>query len=141
MENDIRLEVRSDPRLLGTIRNVVRGWVDAYGFSSDRADEVMLAIDEACSNVIRHAYEGRCEHTVELMLQSDDDFLEFRVCDQGIPCPPEHVRRRELKPPDLDDLRPGGLGVQLMYEVFDEVQFSSGSDGGNCVVMRLKRPE
>jgi anti-sigma regulatory factor (Ser/Thr protein kinase) len=111
-----------------------------YGFPHERADEVMLAIDEACSNVIRHAYEGRSEHTVELTLQSDDEFLEFRVCDQGIPCPPEHVQRRELRTPDPDDLRPGGLGVQLMYEVFDDVQFSHGSEGGNCVVMRLKRP-
>jgi anti-sigma regulatory factor (Ser/Thr protein kinase) len=139
MDNDIRLEVRSDPRFLGTIRNVVRGWVDSYGVSGDRADEVMLAIDEACSNVIRHAYEGRCHHTVELTLQSDDEYLEFRVCDEGIPCPPEHVERRPLEPPDPDELKPGGLGVQLMYEVFDDVEFSHGAKGGNCVVLRLKR--
>ena len=141
MKNDIRLEVRSDPRLLGAIRNLVRGWVDSHGFSGEVADEVMLAIDEACSNVIRHAYQGRCEHTVELTLQSDEEFLEFRVCDDGVPCPPENVERRPLETPDADDLSPGGLGVQLMYEIFDEVEFSHGAEGGNCVVMRLKRPK
>ena len=140
MENDIRLEVRSDPRLLGSIRNLVRGWVDSFDLGGEVADEVMLAIDEACSNVIRHAYQGHCEHTVELTLRSDESFLEFRVCDEGIPCPPENVKRRPLRPPDPDDLTPGGLGVQLIYEVFDDVQFTHGAEGGNCVVMRLKRP-
>ncbi len=140
MVRDIRLELRSDPRLLGTIRCLVRGWVEASGIVAEVADEVVLAIDEACSNAIRHSYQGRCDETVELTLRSDPEYLEFEVCDRGVPCRPEHVERRPLKAPDSDDVRPGGLGVQLMYEVFDEVRFSPAEGGGNCAVMRLKRP-
>jgi anti-sigma regulatory factor (Ser/Thr protein kinase) len=140
MDRDVRLEVRSDPRLLGTIRSLVRGWVEGYGIAPEVAHEVVLAIDEACSNAIRHSYQGSCEHTVELTLRSAPQELEFEVCDHGLPCPPEHRERRRLETPDHDGLRPGGLGVQLMYEIFDHVQFSVGAEGGNCIVMRLKRP-
>jgi anti-sigma regulatory factor (Ser/Thr protein kinase) len=140
MDHDIRLELRSDPRLLGTIRCLIRGWVEASGVAPGVADEVVLAIDEACSNAIRHSYEGRCDQTVELTLRSAAEFLEFEVCDRGVPCPPEHFERRPLQAPESNDVRPGGLGVQLMYEVFDEVRFSPTEGGGNCAVMRLKRP-
>ena len=141
MDHDIRLELRSEPRLLATIRCLVRGWVEASGITTDVAEEVVLAIDEACSNAIRHSYEGRCDETVELKLRSTPDFLEFEVCDRGVPCSPEHVERRPLSAPDSDDVRPGGLGIQLMYEVFDEVRFSPGEQQGNCAIMRLKRPQ
>jgi len=137
--NDIRLEVRSDPRLLGSIRSLVRGWMASFELAGELADGVVLAIDEACSNAIRHSYEGRCDETVELTLRAAPEFLEFVVCDRGVPCPPEHQERRPLKQPEPDELEPGGLGVQLMYEVFDEVSFCPGSQCGNCVTMRLKR--
>jgi serine/threonine-protein kinase RsbW len=141
MADDIRMEVRSDPRLLGSVRNAVRGWVEAHDVDPEAIDSIVLAIDEACSNAIRHSYEGRCEHVVELKLRAEETFLEFMVCDQGHPCPPDRVQRRPLEAPDAEELEPGGLGVQLMYEVFDNVRFSSPESGGNCVLMRLNIPK
>jgi hypothetical protein len=41
--------------------------------------------------------------------------------------------------PEIDDLQPGGLGVRLIHEVFDEVHFCPGESRGNCVTMRLRR--
>jgi anti-sigma regulatory factor (Ser/Thr protein kinase) len=138
---DLRLSARSDPRLLGSIRSLVRGWVEAFGLAPDRTDEVVLAIDEACSNAIRHSYRGRCDRAVELNLRTAGEFLEFEVCDHGQPCPPEHLARRDLRTPTTADLKPGGLGVQLIYVVFDEVEFRPGKTRGNRVIMRLRRPE
>jgi anti-sigma regulatory factor (Ser/Thr protein kinase) len=141
MADDIRMEVRSDPRLLGSVRSAVRRWVEVHDVDPEAVDSIVLAIDEACSNAIRHSYEGRCEHIVELTLRAEEAFLEFVVCDHGHPCPPDRVQRRPLVPPDADELKPGGLGVQLIYEVFDEVSFSSPEVGGNCVLMRLNKPK
>jgi anti-sigma regulatory factor (Ser/Thr protein kinase) len=101
--------------------------------------DVVLAIDEACTNAIRHAYEGRSDGSVELTLEAAPDYLEFQVSDQGLPCPAERAEKREMAPPDPDQLTPGGLGIQLIHNVFDEVDFCQGEDGGNCVTMRLKR--
>ena len=139
MVDDIRLEVRSDPRLLRTVRSLVRGWVEACNLEPDAADQMVLAIDEACANAIRHSYGGECDRFVELILRADADFLEVRLCDQGEPCPPEHQQRRVLEVPDPEELKPGGLGVQLMHRAFDEVEFCPGEASGNCVTMRRRR--
>ncbi len=139
MADDFRLEVRSDPRFLRCIRSLVRGWVEVCEVSSDATDEIVLAIDEACSNAIRHSYGGRCDRFVELTLRADDEWIEVRLCDQGEPCPPEHHERRVLEPPDPERLVPGGLGVQLIHRAFDDVTFCPGATAGNCVILRRRR--
>ncbi len=139
MNRDLHLTVRSDPKLLGSIRSLVRSWVDSWDVDVKTADEVVLAIDEACTNAIRHAYEGRCDGSVELTLHAAEEHLEFQVSDKGVPCPAECTEHRPLQPPDVDDLEPGGLGIQLIHKVFDEVDFCPGESGGNCVTMKLKR--
>jgi anti-sigma regulatory factor (Ser/Thr protein kinase) len=141
MVDDIRIEVRSDPRLLKCIRNLVRGWVEACEVARDAADEMVLAIDEACSNAIRHSYGGKCDRIVELTMRADDEYLEIRLCDQGEPCPPERRKRRILEAPDPDSLKPGGLGVQLMHSAFDEVEFCPDRTEGNCIIMRRRRSQ
>ena len=139
MNRDLHLTVRSDPKLLGSVRSLVRSWVDSWDVDAKTADEVVLAIDEACTNAIRHAYEGRCDGSVELTLHAAEEHLEFQVSDKGVRCPAECTERRPLQPPDVDDLEPGGLGIQLIHKVFDEVDFCPGESGGNCVTMKLKR--
>jgi len=139
MNRDLHLTVRSDPKLLGSIRSLVRSWVDSWDVDVKTADEVVLAIDEACTNAIRHAYEGRCDGSLELTLHAAEEHLEFQVSDAGVSCPSECTERRPLQPPEVDDLEPGGLGIQLIYKVFDEVDFCRGESGGNCVTMKLKR--
>jgi len=139
MDRDLKLTVRSDPKLLGSIRSLVREWVQSWKIDEKTTGDVVLAIDEACTNAIRHAYEGRLDGSVELTLHAASDHLEFQVSDQGVPCPAECAERRPLHPPEIDDLEPGGLGIQLIHKVFDEVEFCPGVSGGNCVTMKLKR--
>ncbi len=138
MREDIRLEVASDPQLLESIRAVVRAYAARHGLSMERICEVVLALDEACSNSMRHAYEGQTTGRLYLTLRSGNGILEFELRDDGIPAPEESTQRKALETPTLDMLRPGGLGVQLIYGVFDEVVFERGDDKGNCVTMRLK---
>lgn len=139
LQKDLRLTVRSDPKLLAAIRSLVRGWVESCEIDTKTANDVVLAIDEACTNAIRHAYRGRSDGSVELTLHAEPDWLAFQVSDQGEPCPPECTTRRKLEAPEMDDLQPGGLGIQLIHRVFDEVEFCPGVSGGNCVTMRLNR--
>jgi anti-sigma regulatory factor (Ser/Thr protein kinase) len=115
--------------------------MEILGLAEDRRDEVVLAVDEAMANAIRHAYQGRCDESVELVMTASPEWLEISVSDQGVPCPAECVERRPLAPPGPDELRPGGLGVKLIHEVFDDVRFCPGEDRGNCVTMRLRRTE
>jgi anti-sigma regulatory factor (Ser/Thr protein kinase) len=125
--------------LLGSIRSLVRTWVGSWEIDEKTVEQIVLAIDEACTNAIRHAYEGRQDGSVELTLHAEQEYLEFQVSDTGLSCPSECTERRPLEKPEVDDLRPGGLGIQLIHKVFDEVDFCAGEHGGNCVTMKLRR--
>ncbi len=135
--DDIRFRVSSDPRLLGVVRGVIQAWLEVCSLVPDRRREVILAVDEACSNAIRHAYKGRTDGSIELVLSASDEWIEISVSDEGTPCPSECSEYRPMVRPDERELVPGGLGVKLIYEVFDEVRFCPGTTNGNCVTMRL----
>lgn len=135
---EIRLQVRSDPRMLGPVRELVRAWFLRHGVAQERVDDLVLAVDEGCANAIRHAYGGRCDETVEVVLAAEPGELRVEVCDRGATAPPGAVGRRLLSSPDPDELCPGGLGVQLIHTAFDDVRFCPGSPCGNRVVMRLE---
>ena len=66
---DIAIEVRSEPQLLHSIRNLIRGYVVSFGVAKDRVDEIVLAVDEACCNSIRHSYRGDNGKPLYLTLQ------------------------------------------------------------------------
>ena len=136
---DIRIEVRSDPKLLRSVRAMVRGYLETQEAPTDRADSVVLAVDEACANAIRHSYQTRTDRRLTLSLRSGGGEIEIVLSDDGIPAPPERLLRKKPRRPDRTTVSPGGLGVQLMYDVFDEVEFCPGPERGNRVTMRLKK--
>ncbi len=139
MVETVRLEVSSDPRLLAVVRGVLQVWLDLFDLAADRRHEVVLAVDEACSNAIRHAYDGRTDESVELVLAASGECFEITVSDRGTPCPTECAQYRPLLAPEPHEVAPGGLGVKLIHTVFDEVRFCPGTTSGNCVTMRLYR--
>ncbi len=115
-------------------------YVREAGYDEERTDEVVLAVDEACTNSMRHSYFHRPDGIVYVKISSSEYWIEIEVRDDGAPAPASCLQRKELCAPDPDDLRPGGLGVQLIYRVFDEVEFEPGVERGNRVRMRLVRP-
>jgi anti-sigma regulatory factor (Ser/Thr protein kinase) len=140
MTHDLLLEVRTHPRHLAAVRGLVGGWLACFELGEDVEHSIVLAVDEACSNCIRHAYGGRGNCYARLTMRETPEFLEFEISDEGTPCRPEKVVKRDLLPPEPDEVTPGGLGVQLMHQVFDEVIFDSGSPLGNRVTLRLRKP-
>lgn len=138
---DIQISFASEPRLLKAVRGLVRGYINALGFVHERAEEVVLAVDEACANAIRHSYGGQPGRNIDLELRSDDHFVVIELRDSGTPMPAQRAQPRKALPPDVATLRPGGLGIQLIYQVFDDVEFHPGAEQGNQVIMRLHRPE
>lgn len=140
---DIVIEVASDPRLLHLVRSLVRGYLEEAGFSSERAGEVVLGVDEACTNAIRHSCRGNPNDSFRVSFRTAGQWLEIQLEDYGEPAPPETFGRGATPPAptDTESLRPGGLGVHLIHQVFDEVEFCPGSTRGNCVTMKLRLPK
>jgi len=140
-QDDIHIDLVSDPRLLASVRGLLRTYLLNEGFSNERAGEIVLAVDEACTNAMRHSYGGKPEGRLRLTVRQHDGTIEFILKDKGVPVTLDKCARKEPAVPDVASIMPGGLGVQLMYSVFDEVKFRPGKTSGNRVVMRLKRPE
>ncbi len=141
-KQDFALEIASDPSLLGVVRNLVRSYLLDAGFTSERVDELVLGVDEACTNAIRHGCKGLPDDTFRVVFRSVDGWMEIQLEDSGEPAPPEAFARDDAPAPaNADDLRPGGLGLHLIHEVFDAVEFCPGAIEGNCVTMKLRLPK
>lgn len=118
---------------------MVRSYLVNQGVVEDKVQELVLAVDEACTNSIRHAYKGAGDRTLELSLDARDGWIELVLHDDGIPAPYDRVRRKSEEDIIAEALTPGGLGMHLIYNVFDDVHFTPGESEGNTIVMRLRK--
>jgi anti-sigma regulatory factor (Ser/Thr protein kinase) len=130
------LELSSDPRRLPVVRAQVRDWTIARGWSVEQADEIVLALDEALTNVIRHGYGGQPDQKILVCLRSvtdpvEGEGLEVRVRDFGKQVDPQKICGR-----DLNDIRPGGLGVHIIKSMNSFVEYQTAEGGGMLLLMR-----
>jgi sigma-B regulation protein RsbU (phosphoserine phosphatase) len=128
-ELDLRFE-HLTPDDLGRIRTTLEGYLAASGFDEKERGRIVLAVDEALTNVIRHAYGGQ-GGPADLHAHIERGTLQIVLRDKGcgrIPQIPEAAPT---------ELKPGGLGLGILKEVMDAVRFESGADGG-CI-LRMKK--
>lgn len=120
MEGEMLLERRfpAEAKQLKGVRALVTEAVGKAGADDDVAADVVIAVDEACQNIIRHAYRDVDDGEIELSLTRQEDVLVVLIRDYA-----ETVDTTKIKPRDLDDLRPGGLGTHFMHSVMDQVEF------------------
>jgi len=119
---------------LRAVREAVRREALAQGCAPDCADDVVMAVDEACQNIIRHAYAGRSDGEIVLEIERSGEELLVSLRDFAPPVDPSRVRPR-----DLDDLRPGGLGTHLIRELMDGADFAPVPPGGGNLFRMSKR--
>ena len=124
---EVRFPSRADRLKLG--RSLVRSVAQALGCSLETTHDLVLAVDEACQNVIRHAYRGSADGILELRLERDGDDLVVLIRDHAEPMDPASLRPRAAK-----EARGGGLGVRFIQEIMDEVVIlPTPPDGGNLL--------
>ena len=105
----LELRVPARARELRRIREAVRKRVLACGAAPDCVHDVVMAVDEACQNDIRHAYGENRKGEIVLKIERQGDELVFSLMDFAPRIDPAKVRPRSL-----DDVRPGGLGTHLI---------------------------
>jgi anti-sigma regulatory factor (Ser/Thr protein kinase) len=126
----IRLSFQSHTRFLAPVRTVVQEATALVGLSEEEAAEVVLAVQEGCTNVIRHCYKDCPDERIDMVLTFTEDTLEIRIDDYG-----EFVDPTEIQSRQLDDVRPGGLGVHLMKKVMDSVEYAANAWGGTSLTL------
>lgn len=130
---DAILELRlvAKPETLKQVREAVRGAAIKAGCSENCADEIVIAINEACMNVMEHGYALDPTGEMTLQLSVDQGVLVTWLGDHCAP-----VDLDALKSRSLEDVRPGGLGVHFMRECMDEIRFLTPPAGlGNLLQM------
>ncbi len=124
---------------LAVIDEFVAGAADQASFDECTAYQVRLAVDEACSNIIEHAYGGEGSGVIECTYHVEDDCITVILRDHGDPFDPQLVPEPNLSA-DLGERNGGGLGLYLIRKIMDDVEFDFPAEGGNVLTM-VKRKE
>jgi len=134
-DGSIRLTIRSTPTDLPKVRTEVESLCRTLGFPQEVAGHVMLSVDEALTNIIRHAYGGSEDRPIDIELaplfeNSAPTGLRIRLRDYG-----QRVDLARIRPRELHDVRPGGLGVHIIRECMDVAEYAHAEDGGTVLTL------
>jgi len=100
-------------------------------FKDLKVDEILLAIDEAVQNVIRHAYEMKADQPIDIEVQKANNF-SIKIRDYG-----KQVELSSITPRKLDEVRPGGLGVHFIRTICKNVKYEHAKDNKGGTILTL----
>jgi serine/threonine-protein kinase RsbW len=124
---------------LAEIADFVRQAAKTAGLKDFAIYAVETAVDEACSNIIEHAYQGEGIGIIECSVKTDKQGLTIVLKDFGQPFSPKSIPDPNTKAP-LEDRPAHGLGLYFMRELMDEVHFAFNEDQGNVLTL-VKRKD
>ena len=135
-ERVVQIRVDSRPETLRLVRAVVGEAATLCGCSENCVRDIVIAVDEACQNVIRHAYGGSPDGEILIDIRRENDRIAFNVIDFADP-----VDVSKVKPRSLEDLRPGGLGIHFISQCMDDARFRTPPEGAGNRLWMVKRIE
>lgn len=127
--------VKSNLVNLALISEFVGEQAKQLGLNEHQVFDIQMAVDEACTNSMEHAYDGQDTGEVTVCCYSEDGDLVIKVTDYGKPFDPSQVPEPDVSLP-LEQRSIGGLGLYLMRRLMDSVEFSKQTPCGNEVTMR-----
>jgi anti-sigma regulatory factor (Ser/Thr protein kinase) len=130
----IKFSVPSDPRCLSVVRGAVGPLAAAIGWDESECRAIVLAVDEALANVIRHAYHNRPDGLMELEFRETSDGLEIALLDNG-----DAPDRSKICAREIGSDQPGGLGTHIIKEVMDKFSYEESPDGNRFVAFKQLR--
>lgn len=114
---------------LSRVREFIAEFTRKSGFTDEQTHEIQMAVDEACTNVIKHAYEFDVNREVELTINVTSDKLIIRILDDGKSFDPSVYTYPDLEQ-RIRKRQRGGFGIYLIRSFMDEVEYSN-QDGYN----------
>lgn len=135
-DTTVTLTVPSHPRYLYVIRSALYPLAVEAGFGKKGARQIVLAVDEACSNIIKHAYAGAPDKTITVTVTDGAEQFTIRLRDFG-----KKADSAAIVPRDLSDVRPGGLGTHFINQVFDAVQYDTSHAQGTELILEKRKQQ
>ena len=130
-----RFEMTSEADQLGRMRSWL--WTELVGqdLALDACSSLLVAVGEICNNVIKHAYRNQPDYPIVIELSVFDDRFVVTTDDRGVPYNPAGYR-----PPDLDSVPEGGMGLFLVRQTVDELTFDTDRPEGTRWTLVKYRP-
>jgi serine/threonine-protein kinase RsbW len=126
--------VKSSTDNLSQIRDFTRAAAQESGFSEDTTGKIILAVDEACTNIIKHAYKNSSEGEITLSIKLEEEKFTISIIDHGTHFDPTGIPEPDLKQ-YYKQKRAGGLGMFLMKRLMDEVNYYTLTGNKNQVIL------
>ena len=131
------ITIQSSTRYLEDVRDfVARHALDAK-FGPDEVEQLKMAVDEACTNVIEHAYKGETERPIDVAVIVKPDRFMVRIRDKGTSFDPSVYRA-----PDLAHFarnrKTGGFGVHIMRQLMDLVEYRTRGGTNECCMVKYR---
>jgi len=114
------------------VRDFVSEAARQFGFSEEDVANIVLAVDEACTNIIKHAYQYAPDKEILIAIHRNNGTFEVKIKDHGKSFNPQTLKVPDLKR-NLSHHRRGGLGVYLMKKLMDKVEYNFAPDHDNEV--------
>lgn len=146
LASPVAMSISSSPMVLPVVRSAAQRLCELIGFDSQAVDLVVLGLDEALANIIRHAYQGAVDGRIDIQfvplkpphaglritlrdyaLAVDAPAIAARLTGRGGALGPESLG---AEPGVFATLRPGGLGVHIISRCMDEVDYAAADGGG-----------
>ena len=137
IEQSFVLQVPSSTKNLVMIREFVARVAEQSGLGGTELSQLELAVDEACANVIEHAYGHDQTKEVVVRATFDADEVRIEVIDTGRGFDPDEVPQQDMKEL-IEKRKTGGLGMRLMKTLMDEVHYEFEPGKKNELVMVKK---
>jgi serine/threonine-protein kinase RsbW len=125
---DVRLTMPARPEGVAVVRQALAGMADALDFDAAVLSDMKMAVSEACTNVVVHAYDDT-DGTLEVDMRADDAGLSIQVRDHGTGIKPRADRSRDV--PAL------GLGLPLIAALSDAFELRGSAGHGTEVRMKF----
>ena len=132
MRTPFSLTIPADPCYLKAVRAFFQAAIEEV--SGDQTDMVILALDESCSNVLKHRRAGVGGGLLRVRAEVRPGLVSFRILDFCCPDDLPHI-----KPRDLQAVRPGGLGTHFVGEIMDRVEFEPDPENPGCMHLVLEK--
>ena len=116
------LKIHSTTDQLVAVRDFVSQAAFSSGFNDEDVSKIALAVDEACTNVIKHAYQYDPKKQITITVTENNSDFEISIADNGKQFDPNRVKQPDMKE-YLSSYRRGGLGVHLMKRLMDKVEY------------------
>lgn len=136
----VHIQLLSQPRYLCGARELILATMSRFGFNDLACSQIALAVDEALANVICHGYERCPSGMIWVSIWPLDESEDGAVAGARIVIEDEarQVEPEQIKGRNLEEIRPGGLGVHIIREVMDHVEYSKRDGCGMRLVLEKR---